>query len=284
MQSQLNQHTRFTHDISVIHCEFLKAYLMLHDDFSGKLNPAWHISEQGSGRVSVENSALHLRHPAHDASSYHNAQISDYDTSRQFKFKPPLRLSITAEASTADIRGTSGFGFWNHPFAPGESRFDVPQAVWFFFSSKESDMSLADAVPGHGWKAATFNAKQWSFFGLLPTAPIAMPLMNFQPAYDALWSIGQRAIGVSETLLDSQLLTEKHQYQIDWLPDKAIFYVDGEIVLEASDAITNNALGFVAWIDNQYAIVSPKGRFGSGFVTVAQDQSLILHEVKIETI
>lgn len=257
---------------------------MLYDDFFSELNPAWHITEQGLGRVSIENDALRLKHPAHDATSYHNVQISDYDASRQFKFKPPLRLILTAEASTSDLRGTAGFGFWNHPFAPGESRFDVPQAVWFFFSSKESDMPLAKGILGQGWKAATFNAKQLSFFGLLPTAPIAMPLMNFKPAYDALWSIGQRAIGVSETLLDSQLLREKHTYQIDWLSDKAIFRVDDEIVLEAKDAITQNALGFVAWIDNQYAIVSPKGRFGSGFVNVPYEQSLILHDIKIGNI
>lgn len=262
----------------------MKAIPMLYDNFSGSLNSEWHITEQGAGRVLVENSALHLKHPARDASSYHNAQISDYDASRQFKFKPPLRLTITAEATTSDLRGTAGFGFWNHPFAPGESRFDVPQTVWFFFSSKESDMPLAKDIPGHGWKAATFNAKQGAFFGLLPTAPIAMPLMNFKPAYDALWSIGQRAIGVNESLLDSRLLGEKHRYQIDWLPDKAIFRVDDEIVLEATDAITQNALGFIVWIDNQYAIVSPKGRFGSGFVNAPHDQSLILHDIKIEKI
>lgn len=255
---------------------------MLYDNFENGIDSTWHITAQGRGQVIAENSALHLIHPAHDASGYHNAQISDYDAKRHFTLRPPLRMTVTAEASTDNLRGTAGFGFWNHPFAPGESNFDVPQAVWFFFGSSESDMALAKDVPGHGWKAATFNAKQWSFFGLLPTAPLAMPLMNIPSVYDSLWSIGQRAIGVTEKALDTNLLREKHTYQIDWLPQKAIFRVDGDTVLEATDAITNNPLGFIAWLDNQYAIVSPKGKFGFGFVDVPHDQSLTLHDIKIE--
>lgn len=256
--------------------------MILHDNFENGINPTWQISEQGKGRVFVQDNALHLLKPSHDARQYHNAQLTDYDHTRQFKFSPPLRLTVIAEASSANLQGTAGFGFWNHPFSPTDSQLNLPQAVWFFFASSQSDMALAKDVRGHGWKAATFNAKRLPFYGLLPTAPLAIPLMNIKPAYDALWSIGQSAIGVRETLLDSQLLTEEHTYQIDWLPHKAIFRVDGDIVLEASEGITNNALGFVAWLDNQYAIVTPRGRFGFGFVSAPQAQSLILHEVKIE--
>ncbi len=255
--------------------------MIFHDNFTNNLSSIWQVTQQGTGRVFVSDNALNLHKPSHDDSQYHNAQISDYDSQRQFKFRPPLRLTLTAEASTENLRGTAGFGFWNHPFSPTEFHFTIPQAIWFFFASAESNMALAKNVPGFGWKAATFNAKRLPFYGLLPTAPLAIPLMNFKPAYDALWSIGQNAIGVRETLLDSQLLTEKHTYQIDWLPDKAIFRVDGEIVLDAREGITHNALGFVAWLDNQYAIVTPKGRFGFGFVE-SPEQSLILHEIKIE--
>lgn len=244
----------------------------------------WHISEQGLASVLQTDDSIQLLHPAHDASDYHNAQISNYDTQRIFTLRPPLRLSLRAQANTSDIRGTAGFGFWNHPFAPNETRFDVPQAVWFFFSSSESDMALAKDVAGHGWKAATFNAKQWAFWSLLPTAPIAMPLMNIKVAYDALWSIGQRAIGVSEKALDPSMLTEDHHYQIDWLPDRAIFRIDGDIVHEAIANIPNNALGFVAWIDNQYAIVSPKGRFGFGMVDVPHPQHLTLRDIQLESL
>ena len=256
--------------------------MTIYDNFTTDINPLWHVTEQGSGRVFVESSALHLLKPTHDTNSYHNAQITDYDHSRSFKFRPPLRLTLTAEATTASLTGTAGFGFWNHPFSPTDSHFSLPQALWFFFSSSASNMALAKNGQGYGWKASTFNAKQWAFYTLLPTAPLAIPLMNIPPVYDALWSIGQKAIGVKETLLDSQLLTEKHSYQIDCLPDKVIFRVDGDIVLTSTEGIPNKALGFVAWLDNQYAIVTPQGRFGFGFVDAPQDQRLILHEVKIE--
>lgn len=256
--------------------------MSLTDNFETGINPNWQVTEQGSGRVFVADNALQLVKPSHNKHTYHNAQITDYDPSRQFKFRPPLRLTITAEATTSNLKGTAGVGFWNHPFSPTDSKVSLPQALWFFFSSSESNMALAKNVQGYGWKASTFNAKQLAFYSLLPTAPLAIPLMNIPPVYDALWSIGQKAIGVNETLLDSQLLTEKHTYQIDWLPDKAIFSVDGEIVLHTREGIPNKALGFVAWLDNQYAIVTPQGRFGFGFVEASEEQRLILHEVKIE--
>lgn len=256
--------------------------MKIQDNFTDGISPIWHITEQGVGQVTAKNGTLYLSHSTHDDSAYSNAQISDYDTSRKFTLKPPLRMTITAQASTANLQGTAGFGFWNHPFAPGESRFDVPQAVWFFFASEQSNMALAKGVQGHGWKAATFNAKRPAFFGLLPTAPLAIPLMNIPFVYNNLWSIGQDAIGVSEFLLDSNLLIEKHRYTIEWLPSKATFYVDEQIVHVATTGITNNTLGFVAWLDNQYAIVSPKGQFGFGLVDVPQAQDLIISEVSIE--
>jgi glycosyl hydrolase family 16 len=243
----------------------------------------WQITEQGQGTVTQSDSSLRLTLPAVDDSGYHNAQISDYSKDRLFNLRPPLKMTITASASHSGdkLRGTAGFGFWNHPFAPNETRFDIPQALWFFFSSPPSKMALAKDMPTNGWKAATFNAKRLPFFALLPTAPLAIPLMNIPPFYDALWSIGQDAIGVSEAPLDSNLLAEPHTYSLDWQVDKVIFAVDGEVVLEASQAIPKNALGFVAWLDNQYAIVSPKGQFGFGLVDVPQAQSLILHQIEL---
>ncbi|MGJ3237746.1 MAG: hypothetical protein ACFE0Q_03470 [Anaerolineae bacterium] len=252
----------------------------MRDDSTHTLASSWQITQQGSCHVTQDEQGLHLGHPAHDASFYHNAQISDYDTSRQFRLRPPLRLTVTASASTANLRGTAGFGFWNHPFAPEETGFDVPQALWFFFASDESDMALAQGVAGHGWKAATINAKQWQFWSLLPTAPLAIPLMHIPPLYQALWPVGQGAIGVNETALDPHLLTERHTYRIDWLPKRARFYVDELLMLDAPVNI-QHPLGFVAWLDNQYAIVSPRGRFGFGLVDVSQDQRLTLHDLSL---
>jgi hypothetical protein len=242
----------------------------------------WHISEQGQGKVTQAANRIALRLPMVDASGYHNAQISDYDASRHFTLKPPIRLSLTASASTSNLGGTAGFGFWNHPFAPNERGFRLPQALWFFFSSPPNAMALAQGMPENGWKAATFNAKRLPFYALAPTAPLAIPLMNIPPVYEALWGIGQRAIGVKEFHMDKALLLEKHRYVLEWLPDAAIFSLDGHVILEARHAIPNNALGFVAWLDNQYAIISPKGRFGFGLMPIAEEQGLFLEDVTLE--
>jgi hypothetical protein len=243
----------------------------------------WHISEQGQGRVIAEANRFELRLPMLDASGYHNTQISDYDQRRQFRLKPPLRLSLKAKASTSNLTGTAGFGFWNHPFAPNERGFRLPQALWFFFSSPPNAMSLAHKMPENGWKAATFNAKRWPFYALAPTFPLAVPLMNIPAAYDALWPIGQKAIGVSEYHLDKAILEEEVEYVIEWRKGSAAFYLDGRLILESRHAIPENALGFVAWLDNQYAIVSPKGKFGFGLMAIPQEQALFMRDVKIDS-
>jgi hypothetical protein len=249
------------------------------------LNLNWHIGEIGRGTVTQHNHAYHLSIAPDDEQTYSDAQISNYlPQQRNFALTPPLRLTISAYMTqpASQMVGTAGFGFWNHPFVPGEKGFRVPQSLWFFFSAPPNNMPLAKGVPGHGWKAATFNAQRWQFYALLPTAPIAIPLVNIPPVYNALWSIGQRAIGVSETLLAPDLLLSPHTYMLEWYPDRAVFTVDGDLVLDARHGIPNNPLGFIAWIDNQYAIVSPKGRFGSGISPVSQEQTLVLNEVKIE--
>ncbi|MDQ7023946.1 MAG: family 16 glycosylhydrolase [Anaerolineae bacterium] len=258
---------------------------MWHDNFQKGINPKWQIGEIGEGRVIHQAHALHLTLPPTDEDTYSDAQITDYiPQQRNFTLTAPLRLTVTAYSTQPanQMVGTAGFGFWNHPFVPNEKGFRVPQALWFFFGAPPNDMPLAKGVRGNGWKAATFNAHRWQFYALLPTAPIAIPLMHIPPAYDVLWTIGQRAIGVTETLLAPDLLQSAHTYMLEWHPDHVIFAVDGDTVQIARHGISKNPLGFIAWIDNQYAIVSPKGRFGFGISRVPQSQSLILNDIKIE--
>jgi hypothetical protein len=51
---------------------------------------------------------------------------------------------------------------------------------------------------------------------------------------------------------------------VEWRQDHARFLVDDIPVLQVSNP-PPGPLGFVAWIDNQYAIVTPRGslRFGT---------------------
>jgi hypothetical protein len=266
---------------------------LIETDFIQPLSPPWRLTEIGRGTVSPSPGALRLAVPPTLADTYSDAQISDYAGKRDFSWRPPARLTITARTERIRspdtgiphhfLSGTAGFGFWNHPFVPGERGFRLPQAVWFFFSSPPSNMQLARGVPGPGWKAATIDATRWQFFALLPTAPVGLLLMRIPALYRLLWPVGQRAIGVSEHLLDSALLAQTHSYTIDWQTDGVAFAVDGVTVHQTPSA-PRGPLGFIAWIDNQYAIVTPQGRFGFGLLPVTNEQTLIIEHIHLESL
>lgn len=245
----------------------------------GSLRPDIRVTEIGSGTVRMIDGVLNLTN-APDT-GYSDAQISDY-TEASFRWRPPLTLTVKARASSAAITGTAGFGFWNQPFMPGQYRLRLPQAIWFFFGSPPNNMQLAQSVPGWGWKVATINARRWQFLALVPAAPLGVLLMRVPTLYRRLWPIGQRAIGVSERLLSSDLLSTWHTYTLDWRTDGATFAVDGEIVHE-SPVAPGGPLGFVAWIDNQYAIVTPQGRFGFGLLPLTTSQTLQLETIRIDS-
>jgi len=237
-------------------------------------------TEQGRGRVVVDAESYRLTVPAADSSTYHNAQITSYTTRRDILYRAPLRLSLVAQGE-GDWQGTAGFGFWNHPFAPGERGVRLPRALWFFFASAHSDMALAKGVAGHGFKAATFDAIRWPFLALLPAAPIGFLLMRQHALYERLWPIGQRAIGVDEVALDARLLQTQRAYALEWRQDSARFTIDGQTVF-TTRCVPQGPLGFIAWIDNQYAVVTPQGRFGWGLVDVPQPQTLVINQIRIE--
>ncbi|NWG16711.1 MAG: hypothetical protein HXY41_08760 [Chloroflexi bacterium] len=247
------------------------------------MNPDWHVTEIGRGQVLQTAGRVRLVVPPTPERLYSDAQISDYAARRDFRRTPPLRLTITARAEGGPIRGTAGFGFWNHPFAPGERGLRLPRAAWFFFASPPNDMRLARDVPGFGWKCATLDAGRAAFLALLPTAPVGFLLMRVPALYRRLWPVGQRALGISEHALDPALLAENHTYSLDWRADGLTFRLDGATVHQTRHA-PGGRLGFIAWIDNQYAVVTPQGRFGWGIVPVAREQSLVLETVRLETL
>ncbi len=241
---------------------------------------AWHFAEIGAGEALRRDNEIRLSIPPADAQRYHDAQITDYDASNaQFENLPPVRLSVCARVQ-GTIRGTAGFGFWNHAFEPGKRRLRPPQALWFFFGSPPNDIALAKNVAGQGWKAATLNARRWQFYALLPLAPPGFLLMRNRRFYEAFWPLGQRAIGVSESLLDPALLDDFHRYTIEWREDRARFAVDGRVALQAKVEISK-PLGFIAWVDNQYAVATPQGRFGRGLLDAPARQTLILRDLQI---
>lgn len=256
---------------------------MLHTRFEQRLTLPWRVSTAGHGQVIQQSGELRLTDFPTPDNHYSNAQISTYATHHDFIHRPPLRLTVTAWAETPHIQGTAGFGFWNHTFAPNERGFRLPRAVWFFFASPPNDIRLARDVPGSGWKTMTMDATRPLFLALLPTAPVGFLLMRVPALYRRLWPVGQRALGVSEKLLDVQLLAERHTYTLDWRVDGVTFAVDGQTVHQTSCS-PRGPLGFIAWIDNQYAIVTPQGRFGYGVVPLEQTQTLVLADLQIDVI
>ncbi|MEO8392928.1 MAG: hypothetical protein ABI700_08035 [Chloroflexota bacterium] len=258
----------------------------VEDQFTDGINPIWEVAEVGNGKVTSAPGALWLTtNPAQNL--YSNAQIADYTyAAYNFRWSPPVRMTVTArcEGQASALKGTAGFGFWNHPFSPDSRRLPrLPQAIWFFFSAPPSNMALAQGVPGFGWKAATIDATGGRAKALAPFSLPAMLLMRRPSLYAKIWPQIQHALKIEEKLLDLSLLETRHTYTIDWRADGATFAIDGATVFESTVA-PRGKCGFVAWIDNQYAVVTPQGEIKFGIIALERVQSLILENVLIESL
>jgi len=246
----------------------------------------WKTFVKGDGLLEPTGDTLRFVNTDTEATRYTDAQIDDYQglARREFLWRPPLTMTVRARFShpSGELSGTAGFGFWNDPFLmTGWRTPALPRVIWFFYSSPPSNMKLDSHTPGHGWKAATLDAIRWPFFALLPTAPLAVPLMNVGPLYRALWPIGQRAINVSEAIVPADM-TEWHTYDIDWQKNTAYFSVDGNSILDCQTS-PRGPLGFVMWFDNQYMVVTPWGRFGYGLLDAPGRQWMEVSKAEIES-
>jgi len=265
----------------------------IQEDFSSGISAHWTRYVVGNGALELTGSTL--RFVTADATSrrYSDAQIDDYQglPRRRFLWRPPLKLTVqarfshpagdgstgtvlssaasltvnSAEGLTTGLCGTAGFGFWNDPFMMTGARLPtLPRALWFFYASPPSNMKLYLDTPGYGWKAATIDALRPAALLLAPFAPLAVLLMNLRPLYRALWPPIQRALNVQEAAVEVGM-TGWHTYVIEWGVQQARFSVDGELVMDDAPA-PRGPLGFVMWLDNQYAIVTPWGRLGYGWL------------------
>jgi len=257
----------------------------VEDDFDdGALDPRWTRVCPGGGTLDEGNSVLRLALPGAVAGSYGDAQIDDYGNlpPSRYLWRPPLRLEVRVRAShpahpthparqppaadagepQAYLRGTVGFGFWNYPFSLSGRVVRLPDAVWFFGASPPANMALVPGIPGWGWKAQVVHAHRLrALAAAIPTAPaVLFARLTGGEAMAARWV--QRVSGAAEVPLETSL-ADWHTYSLDWLPHVARFAVDGAEVLAVPDP-PRGPLGFVAWIDNQYAIATPRGAFGFG--------------------
>jgi hypothetical protein len=226
--------------------------------------------------------------------AYSDAQIDDYGklARADFPWTPPLRMEVKARSSlpaasfdsnTASdniLRGTAGFGFWNYPFSVRGDILMLPEAIWFFYASPPSNMALVPGVPGWGWKAQVVHSmRPGALFATIPTAlATGWGLLSGQTAPAARWL--QRLSGTHESLLDVEM-TVWHTYTLEWRAAEALFRVDGKRVLSVPHPPTR-PLGFVAWLDNQYAVATPQGTLRFGTVSTDQE-SFEMDSVRIET-
>ncbi|HLX58208.1 MAG TPA: hypothetical protein VKR83_14400 [Ktedonobacteraceae bacterium] len=267
----------------------------MFDDFNTTLNTRWTQTCIGGGSLPMTGSSLRMSFDAARQGQYTDAQIDDYGRLSRSKFpwKPPVRLEVRARSSLPaasltgtmeqanTLRGTAGFGFWNYPFSVRGDVLMLPEAIWFFYASPPSNMALVPGVPGWGWKAQVVHSMRpaalASAVPLAVTAALGRMSGETRPA--RRWM--QRLAGAQEALLDVEM-TGWHTYALAWFPDMASFWVDDKLVLRASQPPAR-PLGFVAWLDNQYAIVTPRGDLHFGTVN-SGPQWLELDSVSIDSL
>lgn len=235
-----------------------------------------------------EGGALRLTLPALGR-GYADAQWDD--TARlprsHFRHRPPFHAHLRARASRSDPVGTLGFGLWNDPFAfslgqAGATRKlpAPPQAMWFFYGSPPNDMAYADPGVASGWKAASLRSPRQP--GLLVAAGgLGLMAMSWARRWQArAVAFALSRVQAAETRLDVDL-SEWHTYDLIWNPTSAEFLVDGEVRLRANQP-PDPPLGFVVWIDNQFAVLSRRDGARFGVLPLPEPQWLELAELRLD--
>lgn len=241
----------------------------------------WHTLEINGGHVK-EGPSTSFTIPA-GPPGYADAQIDDYGRNRLFRHNPDTTLGLRARFShTVDqLRGTAGFGFWNSPYGdPSNRRLVLPQAVWFFFASPPNILPFAPDPPANGWFAATINAEPRRSLPLIPLSPFILALNQFSNARRRLWPWVRQILSIDAAPLPIDMTTW-HEYRLVWQANGCRFYVDEKLYL-STQAGPRGPLGFVCWLDNQYLILTPRGRFESGLCPINEEQWLEVSELTIE--
>jgi hypothetical protein len=255
----------------------------------------WSLQRIGGGIITDTDGILRLSFQETSVDKYTDAEINDYSMARRshYHWQPPLCMSLRARAShqaarpyatgveTNDLKGTAGFGFWNAPFALAKRVGRLPEAVWFLYTSPPTQLCLVPDIPGWGWKAQVVHAhRPGAMLALPPTlATVAWARVSGKERPARQWI--QRLSGAHEALLEADL-SSWNEYRLDWTNEAATFFING-IQVHRVDNPPRGPLGFVAWIDNQYAVATPRGVFRSG-VLKTDKQWLDLADISIESL
>jgi hypothetical protein len=227
-----------------------------------------HLS--GGGKILPRSDGCRLEIPAGPAGKYRLAQLDDYHglPRAQLPHHPPWECRLECRASAAGLPGTWGFGLWNDPFSlalglgGGTRRFPaLPQTAWFFHASLPNYLSFRDDLPAQGLLAAVFRSAAVSQWLLALAAPF-LPLLVVRP----LGRFARR--GLRELIAEDAVSLagdpcEWRRYRLVYTLEQVQFFVDGQLALE-TPITPQKPLGFVLWIDNQYAALDPQGKLRYG--------------------
>ena len=242
----------------------------------------WRALELNGGQVE-QGPTNRFRLPG-GAAVYADAQIDDYGApGGRFRWRPGVTMRLQARFShpVDALRGTAGFGFWNAPYGdPSRRRLALPQAAWFFFAAAPNDLPFAPGEPGRGWFAATIDAGTAAALALLPLAPAVVVLNQWAVMRRRLWPAVRARLGIHAAPLAMDM-RQWHTYELRWRPDGCSFAIDGRAVLETPQA-PRGPLGFVCWLDNQYLILTPRGRFRAGVINGPEEQWLEVADLRLE--
>jgi hypothetical protein len=244
-----------------------------------------------NGGTITDGPPLRLYVPA-GQQGYADAQFDDYGARsggqgmarrRHYPWRPGLAMRMRARFShpAGQLLGTAGFGFWNAPIGdPTVPWPALPQATWFFYGSAPTDLPLAPRGPGQGWFASTIDAASLSAVAIAPLTPFVLLLNQVAWLRHRLWPAVQRQLGISYAQLEHDI-TEWRDYDLVWSADGCRFYVDGMLVLQTPFS-PRGPLGFVCWLDNQYMVATPRGRFAWGTLSLPTAQWLEVSDWRID--
>ena len=232
------------------------------DGWKNELHPS---TTPGAQVVETQPGVTRLQIPAGASDSYRLAQLDDYNhlPRKDFPWSIPFHMTLEARASALKLPGTWGFGFWNDPFGVELGRKRrlrtpvLPNSAWFFFASPPNYLTLDDTLPSNGQLAATFRTTLHSSAVLVPGV-IALPLLLIPVTARILRRTARMVIDqdAADFLTDP---TEWHKYELLSTHGTIVFSVDGARILETQVNPRGN-LGFVLWVDNRYAALTPDGK------------------------
>lgn len=255
---------------------------IVSETFEDRIGPRWVRLIQGYGDQQLIDGRLRLSMRPGPAHPYTLSQLDDYhDKTRRadYPWTPPLRLTVRARFSANDAMvGTAGFGFWNAPFT-GErlSRGGSmpPQATWFFYASPPNQLAFGGDWSGQGFFVQSVRSPQMpGIIASLGTMAMRVPLVGRMAT-----RVGSSMVPAGGKQLDLDR-TEWHTYTLQWEPEETRFEIDGAEVF-VTPVSPRSPLGFVAWIDNQYARIGAGAELDAGVLPIPGEHWLDLAEIRI---